>query len=119
LGVMLHEFLCGRRVPASVFYARFPAEDFLTAIGGSVEDLPEGSRELVLELLERDPARRPASALEVGRRLASRLGASVAPVQARPNLRVPPWSGRIDWALSRLVGAPTTARVWVAAPGED
>ena len=119
LGVMLHELLCGRRVPASVFYARFPAEDFSSAVGAGPEDLPEWARELVLELLERDPARRPASALEVGRRLAARLGAEVAPVQGRPSLRVPPWSGRTDWAVSRLVGTPTMPRVWSAAAGED
>jgi len=76
LGCMLYEMLTGR-VP-------FPAENVYAAMHAKAESMPPSPRalrpeispeleELVLSLLERDPADRPESALEVREKLAHPL----------------------------------------------
>jgi len=122
LGVMLHELCVGRRAPAREFYGRFPASDFFEASRTRPEDVPELLRELVVELLERDPARRPASAASVGRRLAQAGGAAELFRERHVELRWPLLFGREEW-LDRWVAASrasTALRLeWLAAPADE
>jgi transcriptional regulator with GAF, ATPase, and Fis domain len=97
LGVMLHELLVRERPPASEFYGRFPAEDFFTATCTSPADLPEWARDVAVSLVSRDPARRPASAAQVGRTLAARLGVALSFEGGEPALRWPVRTGRREW----------------------
>ncbi|MFO1009973.1 MAG: sigma 54-interacting transcriptional regulator [Planctomycetota bacterium] len=91
LGVLLHELLLGRRVTAREFYGRFPEQDFFTAAGTRVEELPEWARDVVAQLVERDPAARPDTALEVARRLGPRLGLELGSEEP----------GTLGWSVSR------------------
>jgi len=130
LGVMLHELLVGERAPASEFYAAFPARPFFEATRTSAEDLPEWARDVVARLVERDPARRPASALEVARTLRERLGLPDDPrlEQGRICLQRPVLEGRERWLESWLAevraerdgaAARPRPRALVLPPGED
>ncbi|MFN0241492.1 MAG: sigma 54-interacting transcriptional regulator [Planctomycetota bacterium] len=74
LGVLMHELWIARRASAREFYARFPAQDFFTASGTTIDELPDWSRDIVARLLEIDPSRRYSSAHEVESALAGRLG---------------------------------------------
>jgi transcriptional regulator with GAF, ATPase, and Fis domain/tetratricopeptide (TPR) repeat protein len=128
LGVLLHQLLAGRRASAREFYARFPAEDFFAAAGSDPSELPDWARDLVASLVARDPNHRPASALAVGRLLASRLGVAELEreLAAVPvSLRWPTRFGRESWfeGLAERLLVPSGQALpvtWVAlAPGED
>ncbi len=74
LGVLIVDLFGGLRHSAREFYARFPVGDFFSAAGSRPADLPEWIADLAAQLVERDPAARPASAAEIGRTLCARLG---------------------------------------------
>lgn len=97
LGVMLHELTVARRASAREFYGRFPACDYFEASRTKLEDVPHELREIVSELLERDPTRRPSSAAAAGRALA-RIG-EVDDLfrERRVELRWPLQYGRDEW----------------------
>ncbi len=124
LGVMLHELTIARRPTAREFYGRFPACDFFEATRTDVEELPELLRESVAALLERDPARRPASAAQVGRTFAQLAGLDELFRERGVELRWPAMYGREEW-LARWTRSMSAAgeRVrlrWLELPeGED
>jgi len=119
LGVMMHELFVGRRVSARAFYGRFPREGFFASTGTRPDDLPEWSRDVVAALLERDPERRPASAAEVGRTLAGRLGLAGLFKDRAPELGWSPMAGREAWCAAWENNAnEARLRHLVCPPGE-
>ncbi len=123
LGVMLHELALGRRPSAREFYGRFPASDFFEATRTSAQDLPEELRELVVELLERDPARRPPSAAAAGRALARVAGLDELFRERRVELRWPVSFGREEWLAhcsAQLTRDDAALRLnWVETPADE
>ena len=124
LGVLMHELFVGRRPAVDEFYARFPRQSFFSACGTSSAELPGWCQDVVEELLERDPARRPSSAAQVGWRLAARLGLQAAAELPRGALRWSPGRGREEWIDAWLARCPGTGEgdspEWLQVPaGED
>jgi serine/threonine-protein kinase PknK len=100
------------------FYARFPSQPALEALGLSPADLPATARDLLSALLQRRPDERPESAAIVERAFKSRAGISAARAE-RPSV---PWTlGRDGWLqdLARGLGLGPALRLACAAPSED
>jgi transcriptional regulator with GAF, ATPase, and Fis domain/Tfp pilus assembly protein PilF len=119
LGSLMHGLFAGRFPNPRELYARFPGEDYATASGIPLDELPDWSRALIGSLLSRDPGRRPASARDVARDLAARAGIEVPviPVEA---LRFGPLELRGDWVETvRRTLLAGRARSWRLPPGED
>ena len=108
LGAMLHRLLVERRPTAREFYARFPASSFLDAAGTDPEELPNWARDLIVNLTARDPARRPSSALVVGRQIAERLGIELELASTAEELRWPVGLGREAWLANWLSESPSS-----------
>ena len=121
VGVLLHALLLRATVTATEFYALFPRHDVFTATGTRVEDLPTWARSLVERLLDRDPARRPASAAQVERELRDRLGLA-PPAQSedlrRRRLRWSALGATEDWDPEDLLDEPRD-RVVTLPAGDD
>lgn len=69
VGAMLYDGLCAQPRALDEFYARFPAEDFFASAQSDAEQLPEWSRALIGELVQRDREQRPSRAGVVRLRL--------------------------------------------------
>ncbi len=123
LGVMLHELALGRRPSAREFYGRFPTSDFFEATRTTPAELPEVLRELVVELVERDPSRRPPSAAEAGRRLARAGGVDDLFRERRVELRWPTSFGREEWLTHWSAGFARDDGAlrlnWVETPADE
>ncbi len=89
VGAMLYDGLCAQPRAVDEFYARFPAEDFFASAQSGAEQLPEWSRALIGDLVQRDREQRPPRAGTVRMRL---LGA-----------RAGERAGRIDAGGARTV----------------
>ncbi|MEZ6020445.1 MAG: protein kinase [Planctomycetota bacterium] len=83
-GVMLFRALGGRLPAADEFYGRFPAEDFLRAAGADLGAFPASLRNLLQNLLQRDPSLRPVGADGVARVLEGLVGADLPTRQPAP-----------------------------------
>jgi transcriptional regulator with GAF, ATPase, and Fis domain/tetratricopeptide (TPR) repeat protein len=120
LGAMLHRLLARGRRTARAFYAAFPSSSFLDAAGTDPEELPPWARDLVSSLTARAPERRPASALEVGRHLAGRLGLRFEDADASD---VPTWPilhGREAWVETTLSRLRSSDRpLWIRTPEHE
>ena len=118
-GSLLHGLLAGRFPNPREFYARFPLEDYASAAGVPLDELPDWSRALAASLLERDPETRASSALACAADLAAR--AELEPPRARQDaLRWSPLTGRSAWALVvRRSLRSGQVRSWRLPPGED
>ncbi|MCA8979029.1 MAG: sigma 54-interacting transcriptional regulator [Planctomycetes bacterium] len=119
LGSLMHGLFAGRFPNPRELYARFPGEDYPTAAGIPLGQLPEWSRSIVGSLLSRRPDQRPESAHGVARDLAARIG-SEAPPAPRPALRFGPLELRDDWVRTvRRTLSDGRKRTWRLPPGED
>ncbi|MEX1025908.1 MAG: phosphotransferase, partial [Planctomycetota bacterium] len=122
LGALLQRLLAPSATTAREFYGRFPARPYLEALALDVEALPSWSRDLVVGLTARDPARRPALVV-VARTLATRLGLEIDDVDDVP------WNlgdtvGRASWFEERSridisSEAGAARRTWWSAPTAD
>ena len=113
LGVLLYTALGGSLPTSDHFYARFPTEPFLAVVAGEVEELPPWSRDLVANLVSRDPARRPDAAT-VTELLARRLGLEVNTQEDAP--RLPFVRGRETWFDER---AASRRHEWIEVPESE
>jgi transcriptional regulator with GAF, ATPase, and Fis domain/tetratricopeptide (TPR) repeat protein len=109
--------------PASELYGRFPAEPYVDAIGLDPATLDDESRDLLLELLHRDPRLRPSSALLVARRIALRFGLTETTAPAGP-LVAPYWShllGRESFVIAAVerLAHDGGVEVWAADAEEE
>jgi len=117
LGAMIHRLLAPARCSAREFYASFPQSSFLDAAGTDPEELPSWARDLVASLTARDPRRRPASAAEVGRLLADRLGVRLDPTSLSSELRWPVSFARDAWIESWMRAAEDSqVPQWIRLP---
>jgi transcriptional regulator with GAF, ATPase, and Fis domain len=117
LGMLALRCLCPLTLSPRDFYAHFPAQPALEALGVSPAELPASVRDLVPALLQRRPDDRPESAAEVERSLAGRSGAS-----RQPERRALPWTlGREAWLaeLVRALAAGGPLRLMASMPAED
>lgn len=125
IGVMLYEFLCGMvpfsaEDPASVLYMQVHQEP--EAPRAVNPDLHEDLDDLIMCLMQKDPARRPASAKILGmelKRVAQRLrGGPLLREPLRPPVPVEQDQGStLVFTLPRPAAAPAPVRpVAVAAP---
>ena len=117
LGMLALRCLCPVTLSPRDFYAHFPAQPALEALGISPAELPAAVRDLVPALLQRRPDDRPESAAEVERSLAGRSGGS-----RQPERRPLPWTlGREAWLaeLVRALAAGGALRLLAATPSED
>jgi transcriptional regulator with GAF, ATPase, and Fis domain len=120
LGAMLHRLLVGIRRSAREFYALFPDRSYLDAAGSDPEDLPVWSRDLIVSLTARDPARRPKSATAVGRVLAERLGVALDPRELVEELHWPVAFGRDAWVAQWLEAVESKeGSLWVRLPDNE
>ncbi|MEZ6014731.1 MAG: sigma 54-interacting transcriptional regulator [Planctomycetota bacterium] len=108
--------------PPSQLYGRFPAEPFLAAAGVELGALPADARDLIAELLQRDPLERPATAGAFARRAAARFGLQTTPSELP--LEPPPWShtaGRSEFLAAQLakVAAEGGAVTWSLPSREE
>lgn len=113
LGVMLYRLLGGALGEVDRFYGRFPSEPFLTAVEGSLDAHPGWCRDLLEDLLSRDPGRRP-DATSVAERLARRLDVEL-PLAARAP-RVALEHGREPWLTAH---ACADEDVWIRVPADE
>lgn len=122
LGVMLHSIFARELPSPEEFYSRFPGESFLEVVGTREDDLPEWIRDVICQLLERDPSKRLASALEVGRTLASRLGIEIESGEHEAALTIPILTSRESWSAELLApnkGPEIRLRWSVVSDNED
>lgn len=116
LGVLLHQLWVGHRTSARDFYGRFPGVDFFQATETIPAELPEWARDVVVDLLARDPAQRPPSARTVAGTLAARLGIEHSGAEGEL-LRWPVGRGREAWTEQHLARRDSC---WVVVPeGEE
>ena len=121
LGGMLHEMFCGQ--------PPFPIDEGLEAlVQGHLKYPPKGPRahngslppeldRLVLDMLAKDPAQRPASAAEVVRRLkAADLSSAPAPARRAPDVPVENAQAALAVLGGSLPPAPAPA---VGSPAEE
>jgi serine/threonine protein kinase/mono/diheme cytochrome c family protein len=123
LGVILFEFLVGQRPFDGPLYqvmndhVKTPAPAFQTKSPGS--RVPPEVERVVMQCLEKDPARRPASARELAETFLKAAGKSIKPrpepklepqpkpeVQPKPKLKLKPrvlWAGAVAGGLALLV----------------
>jgi len=103
-------------------YGRFPAEPFTDAAGVDLTAFDDNTRDLLVELLHRDPQRRPANAAALAQRIAVRFRFKER--ARRQRLEPPPWShveGRqvfLATSLTRLVAMGGLER-WRVAHAAD
>jgi eukaryotic-like serine/threonine-protein kinase len=105
LGCILYEMLTGRvPFPSENIYAAMhaKAESIATAPRGLRPEISPQLEEVVLSLLERDPANRPESALEVREKLAHPRSVVLTDRTQRPEPRLPA-GARLAAALVGLV----------------